>query len=255
MRLKTQRGDIKHALIRSYYSHYNYVVMKKLFLFLWSVIALTACSKEEGVVSKGKRKVVSTLLLITVSLFVIKSQEINHGVILGGSLGFISNLQYDHSDNINGGSATFSCRGGLFIGYKLRMIYRQKPLFYDVDLVAGGRAMEYSRYLISSLLVGNSILPSGQIALYSLSATPSINYRFWKGLYAGFGISPTLYYRRAKDDRWVFDTSITPRLGYTFGKIDVALSYRWGLLNKLLDVDDFSGGRLSSLDAQLFISF
>ena len=115
--------------------------------------------------------------------------------------------------------------------------------------------MEYSRYLISSLLVGNSILPSGQIALYSLSATPSINYRFWKGLYAGFGISPTLYYRRAKDDRWVFDTSITPRLGYTFGKIDVALSYRWGLLTKLLDVDDFSGGRLNSLDAQLFISF
>jgi len=52
MRLKTQRGDIKHALIRSYYSHYNYVVMKRLFLFLWSVIALTACSKEEGVVSK-----------------------------------------------------------------------------------------------------------------------------------------------------------------------------------------------------------
>ena len=131
---------------------------------------------------KCKRKVVSTLLLITVSLSVIKSQEINHGVILGGSLGFISNLQYDHSDNINGGSATFSRRGGLFIGYKLRMIYRQKPLFYDVDLVAGGRAMEYSRYLISSLLVGNSILPSGQIALYSLSATPSINYRFWKGL-------------------------------------------------------------------------
>ena len=206
-------------------------------------------------------KLVGVLFLTITSVFVSNSQEINHGLVLGGGLGFINGLKYDVNgriDNIikEGGDGGFSRKGGIFIGYKLRMSHPQNAFFYDLDLLVGGRLMKYSYYLGKSPSPSaNQFLPSEQVALYSLSINPSINYRLWRGLYAGAGISPTLYYRRAKDDRWVFDTSITPRLGYTFGKIDVALSYRWGLLNKLLDVDDFSGGRLSSLDAQLFISF
>ncbi|MDR2140010.1 MAG: hypothetical protein LBP50_10755 [Tannerella sp.] len=159
------------------------------------------------------------------------------------------------------------------IGYRFRLQPERQKFFVDLDLQAGLRRIQTTYYQ-------NWFNPetpetrgswSSQIthSYIRFSISPTFNYRFYDGWYAGLGVEPEFYTASGSPikgghtpeegiDRYRkfsgFDVPLTARLGYDFKYMDVAFGYKYGLLDVLTPVY-FYGGKVRAWQVQVFIPF
>ncbi|MDR0575084.1 MAG: hypothetical protein LBG96_13870 [Tannerella sp.] len=194
------------------------------------------------------------------------SARFKSGLILSGGKGNISNstlssnILRHEEDELSRYTHTVGNKASVAIGYKFRFQAESKRFFYDIDLYSGIKPLriKYSDYdyyqSTGAIESGNAPavygITSTKDTYYYFSINPSWNYHIVKGLHAGVGIEPTLYYF----SELKFDTPITARIGYDFRFIDIALKYKAGLLNAM-NPDYLSSGRFNDWQIQVFIPF
>ncbi|MDR2472913.1 MAG: hypothetical protein LBD53_05015 [Tannerella sp.] len=130
------------------------------------------------------------------------------------------------------------------IGYKFRLNYESKPYFIDFDLGLGLHKYRLWTGNENAFSSGLSLLCYG-----SLGAT--YNYQIYKGLSAGAGIEPTLYY----DNSYDIDFPLVAKISYDLKFIGVALMYKYGLTNALKVDSDITKGKIRGWQVQAFIPF
>lgn len=204
---------------------------------------------------------IKKLLLATLFLVGIlnASAQFRSGLILGGGIGSISNVDLSHNDIMGeiiqaNGTGSVDYKFNAAVGYKFRFEPQAKPFFYDVDMYVGMKKYTYE-YFAKSMpddpipyFYGNS----GDINLLYTSLHLSWNYKINKGLYAGAGIAPLFYFN--KETAKKFDASLLTKIGYDFKFIEIAAGYNVGLFNTLKP-EYFASGRLNDWQIQLFIPF
>lgn len=170
------------------------------------------------------------LVIFSTSAF---AQKVEHGVLVGGGIGFpmqdskqlippTNELRYDHNLKGNG-----------MIGYRLRFLPQRKH-FFDLDLTIGFQGMSTQKYVPflskqDGIYTGNGGDEFSEFVM-PISIAPSWNYRITEKFFFGLGIAPTLYVR----PQAVFDLPVLAKVGYRVGKhCELALSYQYGCLDVL----------------------
>ncbi|MDR1762579.1 MAG: hypothetical protein LBR64_01300 [Dysgonamonadaceae bacterium] len=203
------------------------------------------------------------LLLLFFGSFPLSAQSKN-GLILGGGTGNISNVS--ETGKLKeildlGGTKTFDYKFNFAIGYKFRIQPEKKSFFYDLDLYAGMKRINWDYKVLDNYFEYGKDNPYGDDVKtlgsrsddfnYYFSLNASYNYNIYKNLHIGAGLEPTMYF----ESGWKFDSSLTFRVGYDFKYVDIAIGYKVGLLNPLKQKDAFLSGNLNDLQIQLFIPF
>lgn len=170
------------------------------------------------------------LVIFSTSAF---AQKVEHGVLVGGGIGFpmqdskqlippTNELRYDHNLKGNG-----------MIGYRLRFLPQQKH-FFDLDLTIGFQGMSTNKYApFYSQETDGTYYGKGEDFsefIMPVSIAASWNYRITEKFFFGLGVAPTLYVR----PQAVFDLPVLAKIGYRAGKhCELALSYQYGCLDVL----------------------
>ena len=135
------------------------------------------------------------LVIFSTSAF---AQKVEHGVLVGGGIGFpmqdskqliplTNELRYDHNLKGNG-----------MIGYRLRFLPQRKH-FFDLDLTIGFQGMSTQKYVPflskqDGTYTGNEGDEFSEFVM-PISLAASWNYRITGKFFFGLGIAPTLYVR------------------------------------------------------------
>ena len=200
-----------------------------------------------------KKKLFAVAVLLLSALY--GYGQIKSGIIVGGGKGSLSNVVFpDEYTTLSGIYIedlqwSYKYLFDAAIGYKFRLEPQNKPFFYDLDLNIGLKRfntgligtfeteipMEDSNEEEIEYYRGNSYGHFQQI-YYSFSVNPTWNYRLLKGLYAGVGIEPTLYFIDSADlsgEEWKFDLPLTAKIGYDLKFIDFSIHYKHGLFDTM----------------------
>ena len=138
------------------------------------------------------------------------------------------------------------------LGYKLRFKSNEKS-FYDIDFLAGIKKINSdieNTGKTDSIFLGYS----GRYIFLDFSVSAAYQYKVWKNLYAGIGLSPTYYFFESSERKWRFDLPVTVKVGYDFKYVDLALIYKRGMLHALKS-EVFAKGNINDIQLQLFIPF
>lgn len=192
--------------------------------------------------------------------------QVKSGLIVNGGGGCLSNVKLSN-DILKQTETPFSFsdsyKMNASVGYKFRIQPPAKRFFYDIDLHLGFKRanLEYTNNpyqfnretgIWEDLEPATTFGGRMKETFYYFSINPSWNYNIIKGLHAGVGIEPTLYSSDANGLK--FDTPVTARIGYDFKFVDIAFTYKAGLLNTI-DSNSFSSGRFNDWQIQVFIPF
>lgn len=206
------------------------------------------------------KKILLLFLLISATL---SSQNVEHGVLAGATLGIPMQDKKDspipppddfflYQNNLYGGGR---------LGYRFRLMPAQKS-FFDMDLTAGFQGLGASKYKPNA----DGSDPNDGYAYFDkedcnelllpIAATVSWNYRLTEKFHAGLGVSPTLYVQPHS----AFDLSVMAKVGYRVNKrIELGLSYQYGCLNVMKHFNPSKSkgrkGHLSDLMVSVYVPF
>ena len=206
------------------------------------------------------KKVLFLLLLISSSVF---AQKVEHGLLVGGGVGFPMQDGSVYSPEPRYGYNN-DVKGNGMIGYRFRFLPQQQS-FIDLDATIGFQGMQVYKYKaaqlgdIDKVKPGDYVIPPGESFtdfIMPISVTATWNYRITDKFHAGFGASPTLYVQ----PQTVFDVSIVAKLGYRISKrCELGLSYQYGLLDVLKHFNDGPAmgrrGHFSDLMLSVYVPF
>jgi len=196
--------------------------------------------------------------------------QFKSGFIIGGGKGSISNVVFASGwpdvsllDNVKL-QQNFKYKFDATIGYKFRIDPQNKPFFYDIDIYFGLR-----RFNTDWTRTGNFINDWNELIIkndsmhkqhiyHSFSLNPSCNYRLVKGLYAGFGIEPTMYCIWGNNSvyffRIKFDLPLTAKVGYDLKFIDFSINYKHGFFDTM-DYSYLEPAKFRNWQLSAFIPF
>jgi hypothetical protein len=215
------------------------------------------------------KKIIFTLVLCCASTQLFAQFEFRSGLLLSGGTNHIWNEKLDsNSPKINTilevfEEAKFAAYSGYntALGYKFRLEPKPNRFFYDIDYFLGFKTYKEA-YLHKWELSGDSRkdvwIPRKETRLsFYTSLNPSANYRINKYLYTGIGFEPTLYFNLysegLKADK--FDMPVTPKIGVNLKYVELAISYKVGLLNTAIKSEYYKSFNLNDLQLQLYIPF
>jgi hypothetical protein len=218
------------------------------------------------------RKPIILCIIIVHAVGLYAQTNIKSGLLLGG--GRISSTYDDRAKITFKDKVEVNPKFDVGIGYRFRLQPENKKFFVDLDLLAGLRKIESSFYRnyygeAEDVVAGIRGDISSQInhSYIQFSFNPTFNYNFFDGWYAGLGIEPMFYtasprkITNKQDDGFDyhkkfsgFDVPLTAKLGYDFKFMDVAIGYKYGLLDVLTPVY-FNSGKVRAWQLQVFIPF
>ena len=185
-------------------------------------------------------KTIQHLIILLAATFVLPAtaQTLRTGLLAGGSLGLINNLEPRSNIFHEDGQAVqyaYDYQYGVSLGYRFRIENeRNDRLFYDLDAWLNGKVFE-SETLYLGDYNGYRVKAISHDASLALAISPSVNYKLIQDLYVGFGVEPTWYMVPTTDGK-KFDIPCVWKLGYDINqKIDIALTYRLGFTNVIDD--------------------
>jgi hypothetical protein len=207
---------------------------------------------DKNKISTMKRLILIIGLFSIVHDFSASAQKFEHGLILGGGGGSLSNVKF--AGDVTSVPVS-EYKFNIALGYKFRLNCKTKPFFYDFDLSVGMKKHNYSIWKNAGnpgdiFIVGKS---SKSPFLYT-SLNTTFNYKIYKGLYAGAGVEPAIY---THDDpkEFLFDIPLTAKIGYDLKFAGLSFGYKCGLLNPLKADHNITKGRMNDWQFQLFIPF
>ena len=197
------------------------------------------------------------ILAFTVFALPTTAQTLRTGLLAGGSLGLINNLEPRSNVFHENGQAVqyaYDYQYGLSLGYRFRIENeRNDRLFYDLDAWLNGKVFEWETLYLEEYN-GYRVKAISHDASLALAISPSVNYKLIQDLYVGFGVEPTWYMVPTTDGK-KFDIPCVWKLGYDINhKIDIALTYRLGFTN-VIDDKFFKKGNTSDISLSIFIPF
>ncbi len=194
--------------------------------------------------------------LITFLLIVVSAYSQNQsGLLIGGGIGFehtTPNLK--NTDYLKGMRFSDSYKYNVELGYRFRFAqFACERLFIDVDPLLRLQTFKSKSFSPGTGSDYNSgpVIAEANNANFQLALSPSVNFRLIDGFYVGAGFEPTW---NIVTDGKHFDIPVFGRLGYDFGRVGLAVTYRQGFLNVIND-RTFDKGRTSSLNFSLFVPF
>lgn len=197
------------------------------------------------------------LLIVFFMIPFVSYAQLRTGLLFAGGLGFERNLSLKPSvlslEDPSYNSVDFldDYQFHVLLGYRFRIENNQYPRwFYDIDPLINAKVFKkITNYYMDDDLAGNA---SGHDIHLSLAVSSSVNYKIYKGFYAGAGLEPTCY---VVSEGKKFDIPILLKIGYNINnKIDFAFNYRFGLTNTI-DNQIFEKGQVSDLNISIFIPF
>ena len=197
------------------------------------------------------------ILAFTVFALPTTAQTLRTGLLAGGSLGLINNLEPRSNVFHENGQAVqyaYDYQYGLSLGYRFRIENERNDwLFYDLDAWLNGKVFEWETLYLEEYN-GYRVKAISHDASLALAISPSVNYKLIQDLYVGFGVEPTWYMVPTTDGK-KFDIPCVWKLGYDINhKIDIALTYRLGFTN-VIDDKFFKKGNTSDISLSIFIPF
>lgn len=194
---------------------------------------------------------------MVLSGFPIAAQTLRTGLLAGGSLGLINNLEPRSNvfhENGQPVQYAYDYQYGVSLGYRFRIENeRNDQLFYDLDAWLNGKVFEWEILYLEEYN-GYRVKAISHDASLALAVSPSVNYKLIQDLYVGFGVEPTWYMVPTTDGK-KFDIPCVWKLGYDINqKIDIALTYRLGFTN-VIDDKFFKKGNISDISLSIFIPF
>ena len=156
-------------------------------------------------------KLLFLLLLISSSVF---AQKVEHGLLVGGGVGFPMQDGSVYSPEPRYGYIN-DVKGNGMIGYRFRF-FPQQQSFIDLDATIGFQGMQVYKYKaaqlgdIDKVKPGDYVISPGESFtdfIMPISVTATWNYRITDKFHAGVGASPTLYVQ----PQTVFDVSIVAK--------------------------------------------
>ena len=149
------------------------------------------------------------------------AQRHSSGILIGGGPGAI-NTRYERplSQDKVGTTHPEFFNYNLFLGYRCQL--NQNHLFFwNMDALLGMQSAKDGELVAVDdegyLTVGE--LPRN--LKYYIALSPSFNIRAYRGLYAGVGIEPTLYFHQSRAKGGDFHLPANIRLGYDFGPVSL----------------------------------
>jgi hypothetical protein len=184
---------------------------------------------------------------------------VKSGFTLHAGTGWVTDLG---SDQIGGpvfDNPTYDYIAAL--GYKVRLMLVNKWYFIDLDVQGGISRISVPYFRFANGLHGD-LIPNGNKRHQYLhfAFIPTWNYKIFSHAYLGAGLAPTLYYilsdDKAKYDNILkLDAPFTLCAGYDFGFLDLSLNGKLGLINNAVDDYNYTKGRLSNWQLQVFVPF
>lgn len=209
--------------------------------------------------SLGSPKVAFLLLLLSTAAFAQETEgstprKVSSGLLVNGGVGFARNASdwYDLNTfwNIEPVNGEMAYKGNVALGYRFRIEPgRSKRFFFDMDLLLDARFYQDIDHFSGTGVVPRGTTRSNSVRC-SFAFSPSANYRITEQLYAGIGLEPTVYFAKRRN----LDLPIVWKVGYRFGKVDVALNYRLGLAHTL-DKWTLPRGEVSDLNLSVYLPF
>lgn len=191
------------------------------------------------------------LFLFFISTSLSAQQLKSTGVIIGAGGGRIaSELSSTNAGLSIDKNRSSLDRSGVFeLGYRFRFAPAQKRFFYDVDFLAGySKTSSEVNFLSDGQTVYSGNLMDQRD--FSIGIGGTFNWTLIKGLNVGVGLQPTVYIWEAADK--VFDIPVVAKVGYDFGFLELAFSYKQGL-TKGYKIFAYENGRLSNWQFSLYI--
>lgn len=198
-------------------------------------------------------KRITLLSIILFTVIAINAQDrIKHGITLNGGLGNIQQ-KFDASLSSKLADKQLDYKAGLSLGYKLRFNQSSTPLFFDVDGTLGARAWKdkdiFSKPDSEIVYIGGA--ESNDLHYY-MSLGGSVNYRIYKGLSIGVGITPEWVFNKSENSKNNFDTPLIGKIAYDFGKIEVGFTYKHGMTN-LLKTEGLKTAKIREFQLSVFV--
>jgi hypothetical protein len=197
----------------------------------------------------------------------LSAQTFKSGIILCGGTGNLSGIEYDlqrfqDDERIMAdyftGESQYKMNVGL--GYKFRIMPKQKPYFFDLSLIGAikkttssvtGYTSDINQMPAHSSGNGNqSFIGKSNSLHYNVLLDITGNCKIFKGLYAGIGLAPSLYF----EDGFTFDLPPVGKIGWDLKYMDIAIAGRMGLFNTLKS-EGIKNGRMNDVQVQMFIPF
>jgi hypothetical protein len=214
------------------------------------------------------RRTFYLFVICIVSFLCRQASAQEKGIILGGGSGYLSyKLAQDSHGQAAldaGGSGNAIYQYNLFAGYKYRIENVGSRFFYDLDTYLGFKKSSYKFSsdisYIEKDVMNNTIHAwsrgdgiKGSMEYFYLSFNASINYRILDNFYAGAGIEPTLY-QSSGAPITKFDVPLSAKAGYDFGRFELALASKFGMMN-ILKSSEFHSGRFTDFQVSVFVPF
>ena len=186
------------------------------------------------------KKVLFSYALIICALCVNAQVISQHGIVLNGGTGSLKSK----IDKSIGSWEEIDYKFGLSVGYRLRFSKPDVHSFhYDLDLNVGTKLLDNNSYFYNEAT-------GDYLSGYSGSASPdyftaiggTINYSLIKNLSMGLGLEPTYYFRQVgRSSKNKLDIPVVAKIAYNLKKVEIGLSYKYGLMG----IEKSYGGRPS----------
>lgn len=181
-----------------------------------------------------------TFFLVFICLLSVSSitnAQLKSGLVIGGSNSWVHksdiesprltgerDFKWDHCFSFNAGyQFQYEFKNHLLIDAALLYQARRMNIVYQEE--GGGEDLGYGEQWPGGAVYDEKKLFNG------LSLNTTIGYKFWKGLKAGFGVEPTVYFNteaKANLENNKFDIPLVVKIGYDFNWFQIDLSYKNG---------------------------
>jgi hypothetical protein len=203
---------------------------------------------------KFMRQTIIILIFTLLTTTAFAQVKLRHGLILGGGAGNINYAKLANSElwAEKGTVNLFTdYKYNAMLGYKFRIKPLNRKTFFDIDIAASIRNIEYEIILKQDTPY---LIPQKANSYSSASLAFSYNYQT-HGLYVGAGVEPAYYYDAARKLlNNEFDVPVFVKIGYELKFIDISVSYKKGVTG-MLDDENVKNGRINDLQVQMFIPF
>lgn len=192
-------------------------------------------------------------LFLLVTSFISAQGLQSTGIIVGAGKGYISgNLIDKTSDGVllDKANSSLKRKAVYDLGYRFRFATKSDRFFYDIDVLGSYSRVYSDCAFLSDDLNVNYVNASSYNDLLSVGIGGTFNYRIVKGLNVGIGMQPTLYVWDTAKKK--FDAPVIGKIGYDFGFMELAFSYKQGL-TKQYNFSNFKKCRMSSWQFSVYV--
>jgi hypothetical protein len=196
---------------------------------------------------KKNMKIKIVLFLLCCSIYSISAQTKSGMILSGGNGNFRDIKQNDYRNE-----GDFQNKYTLGVGYRFRIQPKNPSFFYDLDLNLGLKHYNYAGVFYHEMY-DNMVHSSGKLNFLHVSLNGSYNYKMLKGLYAGIGIEPTVYYIDVTS-KYLFDIPLTAKLGYDLKYFGLEVGYKLGFTDVIYP-SYFASGKRNDWQISLYIPF